>query len=114
MNFRKYPLPTPKDPWRDIVTPAVAADVRNPKLVPGAYISRDKRLYLVIGPERDGDGAVTGKVELENALTLHRSADTLDMVTRWYNLVKPAPAVVVPAHLDAELTEHVKAAGLRV
>ena len=85
----------------------------SPNLKPGAYIERDGRLFEVIGPERDDAGVITGKMVLENCLTLHRSTDTLDMITAWYSLVKEAPAIgKVPEHLDRELTEHCVAAGL--
>ena len=91
------------------------ATVVNPKLKPGAYIERDGRLFEVIGPDRNDDGTITGKLLLENCSTLHRLAETLNMVTAWYSLVREAPAIgSVPEHLGRELTEHCKAAGLRV
>lgn len=92
---------------------AVAQDVRDPRLVFGAYIRRDTRLLLVVGLERDGKGDPTGRIELENALTLHRYGEKLDVITGCYELVKPAPKAEVPAHLYEQLTEHVTAAGLK-
>ena len=91
---------------------AVAQDVRDPRLVFGAYIRRDTRLLLVVGLERDSKGDPTGKIELENALTLHRYGEKLDVITGCYELVKAAPKVEVPAHLDEQMAEHCKAAGL--
>lgn len=88
-------------------------DVRNPKLIPGAYVRRGTRLYRIVGPQRNAEGRVTGNVEIENVLTLHLSTDTPQMITQWYDLVKPAPAIGnVPLHLQAEMAEHCKAVGL--
>lgn len=93
----------------------------DPRIHPGAYISRGLELWLVLGPERE-NGCVTGKYELENArgvwssygngkgAWLHkRIALTSTEIRDTFEMARPALTI---DHLDKQMDEHVKASDL--
>lgn len=46
---------------------SATAITTDPKLVAGAYLTRNGQLYCQLGQERDADNAITGRYILENA-----------------------------------------------
>ena len=99
---------------------AVSAPAIDPRLRRGAYVHRDGTLWQVLGHATDENGAITGDYVLENAIG-ERSASGTYVYKRiliapnalaLFELAREAPSVEVPAHLDEQLTEHCKEAGL--
>lgn len=84
----------------------------DPRLEAGAYITHGPYLYEVMGRERDENRSLTGMYVLEDCKTGDEQLATALSIARNYVLVKAAPVSGVPEHLDRELAEHCKAAGI--
>ena len=97
----------------------------DPRLCLGAYVKRDGVLWMVLAKERDEHGSITGMYVLEAALGqrsnvgggahvyIHpRVVASATTLTRDYELVREAQAPDL-GHLDAEMNEHLRTAGIQ-